>query len=96
MLTIEQAKQLKHGDRIRQIYYWKGATVMRNGMRYFLADTSKKFELDKPVYWRVSGKPKVWKTLPDEVKVPIKHGLYDNGYLGNFDETNNLELFELE
>lgn len=34
-----------------------------------------------PRRWRVSGKPKVWITRPHEVKVPIKHGLYTNGYL---------------
>ena len=31
--------------------------------------------------WRVNGKPKTWKTRPDEVRVPIKHGLYAYDYL---------------
>lgn len=41
-----------------------------------------------PQRWRVNGKPKTWKTRPDEVRVPLKHGLYDYGYLTheNLDE----------
>ena len=31
--------------------------------------------------WRVSGKVKLWKTRPNELKVPIKYGLYQNSYL---------------
>jgi len=31
--------------------------------------------------WRVSGKVKLWKTRPDELKVPIKYDLYGNSYL---------------
>ena len=31
--------------------------------------------------WKVNGKPKVWKTRPGEVRVPIKHGLNSFGYL---------------
>lgn len=34
-----------------------------------------------PQRWRVSGQPKTWKTRPNEVVVPIKHGLYDNAYM---------------
>jgi len=34
-----------------------------------------------PQRWRVSGKPKVWKTRPGEVRVPIMHGLYSHDYL---------------
>jgi len=34
-----------------------------------------------PVRWRVNGKPKTWKTRPDEVKVPVKHGFRDYDYL---------------
>jgi hypothetical protein len=26
--------------------------------------------------WKVSGQPKVWKTRPNEVRVPVKFGLY--------------------
>ena len=38
-----------------------------------------------PQRWRVSGKPKTWKTRPDEVKVPVKHGLYNNDYITHHD-----------
>ena len=31
--------------------------------------------------WRVNGKPKTWKTMPERVEVPLKHGLYAYGYL---------------
>jgi len=42
--------------------------------------------------WRVSGKPKTWKTRPKEVQVPIKHGLYDYSYLTHY----NLNEFTLK
>ena len=28
---------------------------------------------------RVSGKCQTWKTRPDEFRLPVKHGLYENG-----------------
>lgn len=33
-----------------------------------------------PRRWRVTGRPKTWKTRPDEVRVPLKYGLrgYDS------------------
>ncbi len=34
-----------------------------------------------PERWKVNGKPKTWKTRPEAVRVPIKHGLYDYDYL---------------
>jgi hypothetical protein len=42
-----------------------------------------------PETWRVNGKPKTWKKLPDKVSVPIKHGLRDFGYLTE----NNIDQF---
>ena len=43
-----------------------------------------------PQRFRVSGKPKTWKTRPNEVKVPVKRGMYENGYITehNIDEVN--------
>ena len=35
----------------------------------------------KKLRWKVSGVPKTWKSDPSKVRVPIKHGLYTNGYL---------------
>jgi len=31
--------------------------------------------------WYVNGAVKTWKTRPNDVKVPIKHGLFDYSYL---------------
>ncbi len=46
---------------------------------------------DTPQRWRVSGKPKLWKTRPNEVKVPVKRGMYQHGYVTE----SNLYLFDL-
>ena len=29
-----------------------------------------------PIRFRVTGKPKTWKTMPERVSVPLKHGMY--------------------
>jgi len=42
--------------------------------------------------WRVNGQPQVWKTRPDEVRIPVKHGLYDYGQI----YASELHLFHLE
>jgi len=34
-----------------------------------------------PQRWRVSGMVKTWKTRPDEIRVPVKYGLYGNDYI---------------
>lgn len=34
-----------------------------------------------PQRWRVNGKPKVWKTRPYEVQVPLKFGLKAHDYM---------------
>lgn len=49
-------------------------------------EQAKKLEKGMFVYqnklrWKVSGVPKTWKSDPNKVRVPIKHGLYTNGYL---------------
>jgi len=33
------------------------------------------------VRWRVNGVVQTWKTRPNEFKVPVKHGMYDYGYI---------------
>lgn len=38
-----------------------------------------------PERWKVDGKPKTWKTRPGEVKIPVKHGMYDYGYVTETD-----------
>ena len=35
----------------------------------------------EPVRCRKNGKVKVWKTRPEEFKMPVKHGLYDHFYI---------------
>jgi len=46
--------------------------------------------LDNGIKWRRNGATKVWKTRPDEFKIPVKHGLRDYGYITN----ENAHLFE--
>ena len=45
-----------------------------------------------PSKCRVNGKPQTWKTRPNEVKVPVKRGLYDFGYITH----RNLDRFTLK
>ena len=47
---------------------------------------------DTPQRWRVNGRPKTWKTRPERVQVPLKHGLYDYDYLTE----NELDLVCLD
>ena len=44
-----------------------------------------------PQRFKVNGKPKTWKTRPDEVRVPLKRGMYEFGYL----DQDNLDEFNL-
>jgi hypothetical protein len=46
---------------------------------------------DTPQRFRVNGKPKIWKTRPNEVQVPVKRGMYEFGYLTE----HNIAEFEL-
>ena len=45
-----------------------------------------------PRRWKVTGKVKTWKHYPSRVRVPIKHGLYDYGYI----DENNLNTVLVE
>ena len=36
--------------------------------------------------WRRNGKTKLWKTRPDQFKIPVKHGLYQYGYITDTDK----------
>jgi hypothetical protein len=44
-----------------------------------------------PVRWRVNGAVKFWKTRPKEFRIPVKHGMYDFGYITH----ENAEYFEV-
>ena len=61
MITLKQAKNLKHGDSLHH-------TTNKN------ADGT-------PQRWRVNGAVKTWKTRPNEIRIPLKHGLYSYDYL---------------
>ena len=45
-----------------------------------------------PSKCKVNGKVQTWKTRPAEVKVPVKRGLYEYGYITH----NKLHLFTLK
>ncbi len=78
MITKEQALALKPG------------TVIY--LTSFFTTGSKIVNLDKVTKWRINGQAKVWKTKPDQFQIPLKHGLYDFGYLTE----SNAALFSLE
>ena len=40
--------------------------------------------------WRVNGKVQTWKRDPSRIRVPLKHGLYQYGYLYETDFTNGV------
>lgn len=44
-----------------------------------------------PERWKINGKVKTWKTRPNHVQVPLKHGLRDFDYLTH----ENLHKFSL-
>ncbi len=45
----------------------------------------------EPSKCRVMGKVHTWKTRPSEVRVPVKRGMYDSGYIDH----HNLSRFTL-
>lgn len=42
--------------------------------------------------WRVNGQVKIWKRDPSRIQVPMKHGLYEFGYL----DEHNLHLLDVK
>jgi hypothetical protein len=38
-----------------------------------------------PMRFKVNGRPKMWKTRPNEVRVPLKRGLYEYLYMDEHD-----------
>lgn len=44
---------------------------------------------------RVSGKLKTWKTRPNDWKLPVKYGLYENAYIGTTSECEDAARFYL-
>jgi hypothetical protein len=41
-----------------------------------------------PMRVRVTGQVKTWKRDPSKVRVPVKRGMYDSGYLDSFFQRN--------
>lgn len=41
-----------------------------------------------PQRYKVNGRPKTWKTRLDQVKIPVKRGLYEYGYIWHYDLTD--------
>lgn len=46
-----------------------------------------------PVRWRRNGKNKLWKRDKNRFQIPVKHGLYDYGYI---DQDNEHEFVVAE
>jgi hypothetical protein len=40
--------------------------------------------------WYVNGKVRTWVRMPTRIRVPLKHGLYQFGYLRDSDFTNGV------
>lgn len=47
-----------------------------------------------PQRWRVSGKVKTWKRDASRIRVPLKHGLYDNAVIESQADLDALSLTE--
>lgn len=46
-----------------------------------------------PMRCRVNGKCQVWKTRPEEFRLPVKHGLYDCFYIT---QNTNADMWEVK
>jgi hypothetical protein len=55
------------------------AKTLKSGT--ILYSTEDKNSDGTPARWKVNGKVKTWKRSPERVKVPLKRGLYEYGYL---------------
>jgi hypothetical protein len=78
MITREQAIQLTHGT---EIHYGECERKVgpRGGVKLLIE------------VWRVSGKCQTWKTRPNDFRLPIKHGMYQNDAIAQW----NCDAFHL-
>ena len=60
-----------------------------NGKLMQFNDLQNTKPLNKLVVWRRNGKTKLWKTRPDDFRVPIKYGLREYSYI----TPENVHLF---
>ena len=91
MVTKEQAMTC---TQFEQVAYFRTERRIGSGcMSYQVpVDTQNPISLPAPINWRANGKCKTWKTRPDEFKLPIKHGLYQYGYITQ----DNAHLFNVK
>lgn len=70
-MNIKQAQALIPGDRVHYTGRQDCQRIVgpRGGITI------------KIIECRVSGAPKLWKTRPYEVRVPVKYGMYENSYI---------------
>lgn len=88
MITKEQAMTASNFVQVAQL---NGTVKATYGMsRYFVPDGTSS-ELKKPINWRANGKCKTWKRNVEAFALPIKHGLYEYGYITE----ENCHLFEV-
>ena len=74
-MTVYEAKRLNVGDRVP----FQSQNERERLRAHDAAGTFREC--------RVSGRPKTWKTRPGHVRVPIKYGMYENGYAEAYGET---------
>lgn len=91
-ITLEQAKNLQYGDRVYFVQMYEIVNTYLDASGRVRA-VSKPVEGTKVREFRVSGKAKTWKTRPDDVKIPVKYGLYENAYIGTIADCEPLERF---
>lgn len=67
------------------------ALTANNFVQIRCGDNKESLPLDKSRNWRRNGKTKTWKTRPNDFNIPVKHGLYDYGYITQ----DNAHLFNI-
>jgi hypothetical protein len=70
-MTLEQAKQLSYHDELH--YTGRHPCSITIGPRGGVRESITRV--------RVSGKPQTWKRDSSRIRVPVKHGLYESGYI---------------
>lgn len=86
MITKEQALTCKNFVQVKR--YCNGVSKLDSKGRIIVNYTN--IEDCKPAKWRANGQCKTWKRSPERFKLPIKHGLYNYGYITE----ENAHLFE--
>lgn len=69
---------LKGDDEMQELTKELAISVPIGTVFHYSHGTSKGARVER---WRKSGQTKVWKTRPDEWRMPVKHGMYSNSYI---------------